>query len=77
MEPRAGRKLLRDLGHFCRSFGEASVCNSYKSSLSMQGPSPLSDAVYWVWFLPVCSFAFIVLDSDFNEWNRLPFYCLD
>lgn len=28
MEPRAGRKLLRDLGHFCRLFDEASVCLS-------------------------------------------------
>lgn len=26
LEPRAGRKLLRDLGHFCRLFGKASVC---------------------------------------------------
>lgn len=41
-----------------------SVCINYRSSLSIQGPSPLSDAVYWVWFLPVCSFAFIILDKQ-------------
>jgi hypothetical protein len=65
MGPRAGRKLLRDLGHFSRLFGEASVCLHHLWMLSFHsGAKSFVRCIYWKWFLLVCSFAFIILDKQ-------------
>lgn len=57
MGPRAGRKLLRDLGHFCRLFGEASVCLHQLRKLFLHsGLRPLSDVCIGNGFSPCVAF---------------------